>query len=170
MDDAGYERALAAHGDLVFGYSLRMLRDPEDARDVAQEAWMRLWQHRHRVEERSARAFVMTCAHRLCLDRLRARQARPRVSEEALAALPENPAAGPERRAAGRETARALEAALAELSPRDRALVLLRDVHGLPYREIGDALGIDREGTLKAALFRARERLRARLVGAGVTP
>ncbi len=170
MDDAGYERALAAHGDLVFGYSLRMLRDPEDARDVAQEAWMRLWQHRHRVEEAAARAYVMTCAHRLCLDRLRARRTRPRAPEEALASLPGNPASGPERRAAGREAARALEAALARLSPRDRALVLLRDVHGLPYREIAAALGIDREGTLKAALFRARERLRSRLAAAGVTP
>ena len=170
MDDAGYERALAAHGDLVFGYSLRMLRDPEEARDVAQEAWMRLWQHRKRVEEAAARSFVMTCAHRLCLDRLRTRAARPRAPEAALDGAPASPADAPDRRAAGREAARALEAALAELSERDRALVLLRDVHGLPYREIGEALGIKREGTLKAALFRARERLRARLVAAGVTP
>lgn len=67
------------------------------------------------------------------------------------------------------EAARRLEAALLELSERDRAVVLLREVEGLPYEEIASTLGLNL-GTLKATLHRTREKLRTALVRAEVTP
>ena len=59
--------------------------------------------------------------------------------------------------------------ALALLSPRDRAVILMREMHGLSYAEMSHVLGL-RIGTLKVALHRARERLRRELIDAGVTP
>jgi RNA polymerase sigma-70 factor (ECF subfamily) len=55
------------------------------------------------------------------------------------------------------------------LDDRDRAIVLLREVEGLPYDEIAAALGL-KMGTLKATLHRAREKLRHALIRAEVTP
>jgi RNA polymerase sigma-70 factor (ECF subfamily) len=62
-----------------------------------------------------------------------------------------------------------LERALGALPERDRAVIVLREVQGLPYNEIAEVLGVPL-GTLKARLHRAREQLRAKLVRAGVTP
>jgi RNA polymerase sigma-70 factor (ECF subfamily) len=59
--------------------------------------------------------------------------------------------------------------ALARLSDRDRSIVLMREVHGLSYEEIATSVDLPL-GTVKAALHRARERLRRELAGAGVRP
>jgi RNA polymerase sigma-70 factor (ECF subfamily) len=67
------------------------------------------------------------------------------------------------------ETAGAIASALATLSPRDRAIVLLREVEGLPYEEIAGILELPL-GTLKVSLHRSRERLRRFLTSSGVSP
>jgi RNA polymerase sigma-70 factor (ECF subfamily) len=67
------------------------------------------------------------------------------------------------------QAARFLERALLDLSERDRAIVLLREVEGLPYEEIASVLGLNL-GTLKATLHRTREKLRDALTAAQVTP
>ena len=76
---------------------------------------------------------------------------------------------GPERLAASSELGQLIENALGEMPVRDRAVLILREVQGLPYSEIAGILELPL-GTLKARLHRAREQLRAKLERAGARP
>lgn len=169
MDADAYREVVMAAKDRVFGYAARLLGDREDARDVAQEALVRLWEHRDSVENgEAARAWLLRTAHNLCFDRLRMRSTRPQADPVVLECVGGGGAC-PEREVRSRETGRAIEQVLAALEPRDRALLLLREVQGLSYDEMATLLELPL-GTLKAALFRARERARAMLVSRGVRP
>ena len=169
MDARTYEDIVTEHKDRVYSHASWMLRNREDARDVSQEAMIRLWQHRETVAPEAAKSWMLTTTHRLCLDRLRRRvrwrettlepPGHERVAHEA----------GPERLAGAREAAERLGAAIEALGPDDRAVVVLREIEGMGYREIAESLDVPL-GTLKARLHRARERLRRSLIGAGVTP
>jgi len=169
MNDGGFENAVREHKDSLHGYAFWMLRDRDDARDVAQEAMVRLWQHRSEVPDEAAKAWLLRTAHHLCVDRLRRRAVRSGPDMEDVAPVLKDPSPTPLRSASSREAGKGIADALASLSERDRAIVLLREVHGMPYDEIARTLDMNL-GTLKATLHRARERLREYLVHAGITP
>jgi RNA polymerase sigma-70 factor, ECF subfamily len=170
MEIDAYRRHVLAHKDRLYGYAAYLLDDLEEAKDVTQEALVRLWQHRtEMIESRSIRAWLLQTTHRLCIDRLRARGLRTLVDPESLDALPSAGARAPDDAAADRELGGAITWALQELSPRDRSVLLMREVHGLSYAEMAKSLGMPL-GTLKAFLHRAREKLRRRLVSQGVRP
>lgn len=169
MTPETYRAVVLEIKDRVYGYSVRLLGDAEEARDVAQEALVRLWEHRAKVPgEEHARAWTFRTAHNLAMDRLRGRTARPRVDEQVLGLMPSGEP-DPERHALGREGLGQLEAALAGLGASDRAVILMRDVQGLSYAEMVDVLDAP-VGTVKVRLHRARERLRKALRDAEVHP
>ncbi len=169
MTEGAYKAAVLEHKNRVYAYAAAMLRNREEARDVAQEALVRMWQHRDDVEVETARAWLLRTAHNLCLDRMRRRAVRNESALDTVEPVTPDAAPGPERRAASALTGRRIEAALMRLVPRDRAIVLMREVQGMAYEEIAEILEMPL-GTLKAALHRARERLREDLLRAGVTP
>ncbi len=169
MTDDGFERVVHEHKDRVHGYAFWMLRDRDEARDVSQEVLVRLWQHRERVPGEAIRAWLLRTTHHLCVDRLRRRAVRSGPSLEDLAPTLHDGTPGPDRSAASEELGRRIGEALQALSPRDRAIVLMREVQGMAYEEIAQVLDLPL-GTLKASLHRARERLRRDLMQAGMTP
>jgi RNA polymerase sigma-70 factor (ECF subfamily) len=170
MDNEAFEKAVVTHKDRVHSYATMMLRDAAEAQDVAQEALVRLWQYRGQVGERAARPWLMRTAHNLCIDRIRRRKVRAEIEEgETVMERKADDNPGPRQLAEAGELGRRIDAALRDLSPQDRAVVVMREVQGLPYDEIAQALGLPL-GTLKARLFRARERLREKLSRIGVTP
>ena len=169
MDNVAYERVVRDEKDRVYSYASRMLRHPTEAQDVAQEALVKLWQHRSRVEDEGARFWLRRTAHNLCIDRIRRRRTRPEVDTELQENITADTRWGPARLAESSELGRLIETALGALQPRDRAVLILREVQGLPYAEIAGILEVPL-GTLKARLHRAREQLRAKLVRAGVSP
>ena len=170
MDERAFEKAVTEQKDRVFAYASRLLRNAAEAQDVAQDALVKLWEHRARVERDGARPWLMRTAHNLCIDRIRKRRVRCEIVDGAKAlAVRADHAPDPEHRAEGRAVGASILDALDALSTDDRAVLLLRDVQGLPYDEIAETLGMPL-GTLKARLHRARERMRTRLSRAGVTP
>jgi len=169
MDKDAFERVVREEKDRTYAYAARILRRPAEAQDVAQEALVRLWQHRDRVDDRTAGFWIRRTAHNLCIDRIRRRQSSPEVEAELKEAISADPRVGPARLAESGELGRLIENALAELPVRDRAVLILREVQQLPYAEIARILDLPL-GTLKARLHRARERLRIKLVRAGATP
>jgi len=166
MDDGVYERIVMEQKDRLFGYSAMMLRDTAEAQDVAQEALVRLWQNRARVEPEGAHLWLRRTAHNLCIDRIRRRKTRKEVEEEPDTRHDHKP--GPGQLAESSELGRLIEENLIEMGETDRAVILMREVQGMAYEEIAQALDMPL-GTLKARLHRARHALRARLVRAGVT-
>jgi RNA polymerase sigma-70 factor (ECF subfamily) len=169
MEIVEYERAVIEHKDRVHSYAAWMLHDREEARDVAQEALVRLWTNRETVRMDSVKSWLLRTVHNLSIDRMHRRKTRAEADVEELTLLPDETRPGPEQTARGGEVGRVIGRALRTLTDRDRSLVLMREVHGLSYNEI--ATNVDMPlGTVKAALHRARERLRRELVGAGVKP
>lgn len=169
MDVGVYEQAVLMHKDRVHSYASMMLRNAEEARDVAQESLVRLWEHRGRVTRDQARPWLLRTAHNLCIDYIRKRSVRGEVDGENVIPMRPDAAPGPLQLVQSDEMGRAIEAALGELPPRDRAAVIMREVQGLPYDEIARTLELPL-GTLKACLHRARERLRRKLLRSGVAP
>lgn len=170
MREAAYERAVRQHKDGLHGFASQMLRDREEALDVAQEAMIRLWEQRKRVEPERARAWLMRTAHNLCIDRIRRRKTRNEVADgDDVVQWRESHEPDPARLAESSALGRQLERTLGELDATDRAVIVMREIQELPYREIAEVMQMPL-GTVKARLHRARERLRERLLRAGAAP
>lgn len=159
----------------VYALAYRLTRDREEAADVTQEVFVRVM--RSVVGFRGESAFG-TWLHRVtvntALTSLRKRSRRPQLGREAIGApgsldtlVDED--AGPEERAERAELLARAEAAVAALPESSRTIVVLRDVEGLSTAEVAAHTGLS-ETAVKVRLFRARERLRASLADASVTP
>ncbi len=177
---AAFEELVRRYDRDVLRLALNILRRPEDARDVYQEAFLKIYKNLHRFRfECSFYTWIYRVVTNVCLDHLRRRSSRPEdqapepatnVREEATPPdffdrQQENRAAAdPERHLMGKEIGRQIAAALALLSPRERMVFEMKHYHGLKLRAIGEALGTSEE-TVKNSLFRATRKLRVRLEG-----
>jgi len=170
-DVAAFEQIVRAFGDRVRSIALRMLGDASEADDLAQEVFIAVYRSlgQFRGEAKLA-TWILRIARNHCLNRIKSRHRRSHGSERlqnaanALGVLPgviDTPR-GPESNAISNEIRLEVEAAIAELPPKMRWLVVLRDVEGLSYEEIAEAANLH-VGTVKSRLHRARERLADRL-------
>jgi RNA polymerase sigma-70 factor, ECF subfamily len=158
-----FEELVTRYQHRVFGVALRMLGSQAEAEEIAQEAFLRA--HRALGEFRGdARlgTWLYAIASRLCLNRLAAGPRRHEQSDEV--ALLRRPAEGGDAAAAleQRELQAALHEAIASLPEDRRLVVILRDVEGLAYEEIAEALGLPLN-TVRTRLHRARLDLKAKL-------
>ena len=172
-DQDAFEQLVRAHDQSVLRLAMNLLRSTEDARDVYQEAFLRVY--------RSLDSFRFDCSFHtwlyrivtnICLDRLRKRKVRKEESAvvetsdgpvDRMEAVQEEAAhANPERTFWNRELKRRMETALQELTPRERMVFELRHYQGLRLRNIGDLLGTTEEAA-KNCLFRATRKMRVEL-------
>jgi len=173
-----FEELVRRYDREVLRLALNLLHRPEDARDVYQESFLKVYKNLHRFRfECSFYTWIYRIVTNVCLDHLRRRNSRPEVQapETALEgdATPgdffdrqreDHVAADPERRLMGQEIGREIAAALELLSPRERMVFELKHYQGLKLRAIGEVLGTTEE-TVKNSLFRATRKLRMRLEG-----
>jgi RNA polymerase sigma-70 factor (ECF subfamily) len=157
-DDAALRELLTRHAPAVFRFALKMCRNRPDAEDVAQETLLAAV--RGAKDVRGASSFttwLYAVARSFCI-KVRRRQKR---TEGAVADAPTDIRA-PEDDATARELAAALEAAIAELAPKYREVIVLRDMEGLSAAEVAEVLGTSVEA-VKSRLHRARSEIRASL-------
>lgn len=167
---------MAAFAELVRRYEvpvrrfcLRMVRSEEDAEDLAQETFVRLHRYLDNMHPRAKfSTAIFGIARNLTLNHLRNDKRRGR---DTAAPLDDRPFADtgnptPDAAARHREIGTVIEQALALLNPKQREIVVLRDVEGLDYGEIASVLGC-RRGTVKSRLARAREQLRQQILQLG---
>jgi RNA polymerase sigma-70 factor (ECF subfamily) len=157
-DLAAFETVVRRYQRRVYGVALRIVRAHDVADDVAQEAFVRSWRSLDRFElGRPFGPWVCRIAANLAVNHVRS----PRGREEGLPeGHAETPSAdpGPLGAVLDAEARQVLDAAVASLSPEQRAVFVLRTVEEMSYEEIAGALGIS-PGTVMSRLFRARERL-----------
>src|SRR6204780_2668679 len=148
--------------------ALNLMKRPEDARDVYQEAFLKVYRNLHRFRfECSFYTWLYRIVTNVCLDQLRRRQARPEdqapeassTHDEGITDFFERqkeqrPTLDPERRLLGQEIQTRIASAMELLSPRERVVFEMKHYQGLKLRAIGDALGTTEE-TVKNSLFRA---------------
>jgi RNA polymerase sigma-70 factor, ECF subfamily len=163
-DEAAFNQFVRAHQAAVYRLLLRMLGDPADAEDVAQEVFVSAFKA---IGDFRGDSALGTWLHRIAynhaLNRIkyrarRAREAQSSLNEEiaaqasmGLGAAPVTPDAVVE----GRQTEGQVQRALAMLEDEQRALISLRDVDNMSYAEIGERTGLP-IGTIKSKLHRAR--------------
>lgn len=161
--DAGaFEVLVNTHAQYVFNLALRVLRDPQEAEDVAQESFLRAWQGLpgFRGEARFS-TWLYRIVTNLCYNRLPAlkQQLHALDTDDAALHLPDSrpPAEGI---VLQRELQARLHEAIAGLPDSYRLLITLRHLQGMKYHEIAEVTGMPL-GTVKTGIFRARRQLRA---------
>jgi RNA polymerase sigma-70 factor (ECF subfamily) len=151
----------------ALNFAYRFLGDREAAEDVAQEAFVRVYQSRHRYRPQAAYAtWFYHILSNLCLNeiRRRKRQGLALRPESAQAAAPPNISASPDALYQQLELSAAVRRALAKLPDKQRLAVILQRFEGLDYAEIGRVMGISR-GAVDGLLSRAKESVRRELSG-----
>jgi RNA polymerase sigma-70 factor, ECF subfamily len=154
------ESLFTKHHSEIYAYLVRMLRDPELAADLAQDAFVKAYRAYDSLEkDENARAWLYQIAHRVALDELRRRKIIRMIpwSGEARGAAP-----SAERIAMDLRLSGPLERALAQIPERQRAALLLAELHDLTGLELAAAMGVSHVAA-RAILTRARESLRRAL-------
>ncbi len=166
-DDDAFRALVERHSRSVFRLAYRMTGNEHDAEDVVQESFLRAYRQLGRFE---ARADFGTWLYRItancAVDMMRARQSRRDQSHaeplESAEQVTVSADAGPERLAASAEIERQVGAAMAALSPLERAAFTLRHYEGRSIDEIGRTLGLGTSAA-KHSVFRAVRKLRSAL-------
>jgi RNA polymerase sigma factor (sigma-70 family) len=157
-DREAFARLVRRHQAGVYRFLFRMLESHEEALELTQETFIKAWQAVAEWQPQAQfRTWIYRIASNTALDTLRRRKIVEIVPLEADYDAPAQ-SAGPELQLQSRQRLRALESALAALPAEHREVILLREIEGLSYAEIGAALNLQ-EGTVKSRLARAREAL-----------
>ena len=161
-DEAGafVEALFAKHEREIFAYLYRMMRDPEVAADMTQDAFIKAYRNYDTLEKpENARAWLYQIAHRVALDVIRRRKIVRFVpwTGESRGAAP-----SAEQLVMSANLSGDMQRALAKIPERQRAALLLAEVHDLTGLELAAALGVSHVAA-RALLTRARESLRQAL-------
>lgn len=165
MDKNAFVEILQDHRDRVFSYCVYCLRDRDDAEDVTQDTFLRLWRKREEVDPERVEAWLIRVAHNLCIDRTRRRKtartylARPELRMAAEEAAEAARARGPDRDLQREQIRARLLEAMAGLQDETRSALMMHYFQGMKIEEIAGVLE-QKTSTVKVRLHRARKALR----------
>lgn len=155
MTIAEYNEAVAQYADRLYRFIRSNLRDEEQARDIVQEAFARLWMRVEEIAFEKCRAYLFTTGYRVMIDWLR-REKKNADFEQADTTVLQSQ----------QETSdlnEVLHAALDRLPEIQRTVVLLRDYEGYSYQEIAEIAELN-ESQVKVYIYRARVALKNYLI------
>jgi RNA polymerase sigma-70 factor (ECF subfamily) len=155
MTEREYNECVTTYADNVYRFIVKNLRHEEDARDVVQTAFEKMWRNREEVDATKSKSYLFTVAYHQMIDHIR-KNKRILLKEEF------NENASIQNRPAN-NMKKVLQEALSRLSETQRSLVLLKDYEGYSYEEIGKITGLN-ESQVKVYLHRARVQLKNYLV------
>ncbi len=169
-DQDAFEQLVRAYDQSVLRLAMNLLRSPEDARDVYQEAFLRVYRNLHTFRfDCSFHTWLYRIVTNICLDQLRKRKVRKEESAvvettdgciDRMDTFQEDAAdSNPERSMWNLQLKQKIETALQDLTPRERVVFELRHYQGLRLRNIGEMLGTTEEAA-KNCLFRATQKMR----------
>jgi len=172
-DHAAFEQLVRAYDQSVLRLAMNLLRSTEDAHDVYQEAFLRVFRNLQNFRfDCSFHTWLYRIVTNLCLDALRKRRVRREddavveTSEgflDRMDTVEEERADGdPQRQLMSRQLQKRIRETLSSLTPRERTVFEMRHYQGLRLRAIGEMLGTSEEAA-KNCLFRATQKMRAAL-------
>jgi RNA polymerase sigma-70 factor (ECF subfamily) len=173
---AAFEELVAERSGEIYGLLFRLTENGEEARDLTQETFLRAFQN---IDRFRGEADIRTWIYRIAINQARNRSrwwrrrrrdatvsldaTRGESNQSIISTLAE-PSQNPEQQTLARERELVLRSALQRLALAYRETVILRDIEGFTYEEIGETLGIN-VGTVKSRLARGRQELRKKLEG-----
>ena len=172
-DQYAFEKLVQAYDQSVLRLAFNLLRSAEDASDVYQEAFLRVFRNLHLFRfDCSFQTWLFRIVTNLCLDHLRKRKVRKEESTtfdtsdgpvNRMEVISEDRAEGdPQRALFSRQLNQRIGIALQSLTPRERLVFELRHYQGMRLRAIGEILGTTEEAA-KNCLFRATQKMRSAL-------
>jgi RNA polymerase sigma factor (sigma-70 family) len=156
MTEKEYNSCVSQYADNVYRFIVKNLRHEEDARDIVQTAFEKLWRNREIVEPDKSKSYLFTVAYNQMIDHIR-KNKRVQLKEE----FAEDGRV--QYQAGGGNLKKTLMEALNRLNETQKSLVMLKDYEGYSYEEIGRIMGLN-ESQVKVYLHRARLILRDYLV------
>jgi len=166
-DDAAFEEFVSAYEKKIYTLALRQTGNHQDAQDITQEVFLRVYRNVNNFREESRLStWIYQITMNACIDAARRRARRVEVTpmytdedgeEQVPMELPDESYA-PEKVYEQTALRDQIREGLAHLTEEHRRILILRDINGLSYTEIGEVLGLS-EGTVKSRLFRARDRM-----------
>lgn len=165
-DRSSFGKLVEIYQKRVYSVAYGVLRDRDEAWDLAQEAFVKAYRNLHRFQGQSAFfTWMYRITYNLTIDHVRARGRHnvqlveeDRELETALQKHGTNLQADPSEESDRAELSSVLNQAMGALSEKHRAVIVLREVEGLSYEEMSDVLGIAK-GTVMSRLFHARKNL-----------
>jgi len=168
MEKALYIKLLNEHRDCVYSVAVYNLRDADDAADITQEAFLRLWRHQGDLNRHQAKAWLLRVTHNLCID-----QSRRRKTVRTYFGVPDSEAvdqlkssitecSDPCENLHQQQQQQALLESMNILPEETRSIMMLHYFQDLKIQEIAGLLGL-KASTIKVRLHRARKTLRRHL-------
>ena len=153
---AEFNQSVDQFSDNIYRFILKNMRDKDEARDVVQDTFERVWLKASEVSFEKAKSYLFTTAYRIMLERIRKKK-RKEPTETLLNRIPDS-SKDPDF-----DLKRILNEAISKLPEDQRSVILLRDYEGYSYDEIGRITGLN-ESQVKVYIFRARVFLKNYLV------
>ena len=155
MNTEQFNQCVEQYADRLFRFAFSSLRNREQAEDVVQESFARVWEKHKTVDFAKAKSYLFTIAHHAMVDEVRHSQHFADIKDCQPDELKSAPATCP-------DVNDILHKTLATLPEMQRNALLLRDYEGYSYQEIGDITGMS-EAQVKVNIFRARTTLKNKL-------
>lgn len=175
-DANAFEELVLRYEGTVYNLALRMVSNREDAADMTQETFIKAYNSlsSFRGDSKFSVWLYRICSN-VCLDFLRSKSRRPQTSltsldddDDVQLDIPDH-AAGPEEQLMKKLSMQSVSEGLERLPDKQRQILAMREIGGMSYAEIGQALSLE-EGTVKSRIFRARKKLCAFLLESGNIP
>lgn len=147
-----YNTCVDAHSDALFRFALKNLKDRDEAMEIVQASFEKLWIKRNDVDYERVKSYLFTTAYNAMVDFWRRQQKHTELGEEIMNRPGET---SPEYKG----LKQILEQALSKLPEIQRSVILLRDYEGYSYEEIGKITNLN-ESQVKVYIFRARQTLK----------
>lgn len=148
-----YDKCVDTYADGLYRFALKSLHDDDEAKDIVQESFLRLWERCGDVISGKEKSYLFTVAYHLIIDRTR--QQKKYADDEDLSAVPAADRDGDYIR----ET---IDRCMQSLPEVQRTLVIMRDYEGYHYNEISEITGLT-ESQVKVYIFRARVALKKKI-------
>jgi RNA polymerase sigma-70 factor, ECF subfamily len=169
MEKTNYIKLLEEHRNRIYSMALYSLRDADDAADITQETFLRLWRYDGELTDGQAKAWLMRVCHNLCID-----QARRRKTVRTYFGVPDQEAVenlkcsdgegnDPVAQLHQQQQQQALLNSMAILPAETRSIMMLHYFQDLKIQEIAGLLGL-KASTIKVRLHRARNSLKRHLI------
>lgn len=156
MNHAEFNQIVDDYSDALYRFALKNIKVSEDAQEIVQTSFERLWSNRNKVEFSKMKAYLFKIAYNLSIDLIRKRKNESDIDELNDPMIAEYPTYHSDLKTT-------LNNALETLNEKQKNAILLRDYEGYSYKEIGDILGLS-ENQVKINIFRGRKHLQEILV------
>lgn len=157
MNSKEYNIAVNELSDHLYNFALKFLRNEEDAQDIVQDVFEKLWINRKKVDNDKAKSWLFTTAHNGMINFINRSKKSIAMENDALPDLVKA-------EVNIFESNEVVQRAVGILPPLQRSIILLRDLEGYSYDEIAATLSLS-SSQVKVYLFRARKKIKKQLKG-----